>query len=284
MLKNALSLLFILFALPIWGQELYIKGDTNPYSCDQFDVLLSDNLSKSDSDILFFVHGRGRHPEKGLKYLPTFEKNFNLKIIMFDWDSWISEITRPEKNAKQASESLGQCLVKLQNFKLKNAKYFAKRNLYFMIHSMGNIVLQNYLQNYYSSHKLLANLFDAMIMNAPDIETKDHSQWLLKIDFSKSLYISYNHDDAVLIGSKAIDYKDLKFGRGTRLGAYIGDELSLKATYLDFSKISLGGHEHFLEDQEHKITKIFNNIFHDNSKFEVEFTHDKKQHNVLHFR
>lgn len=281
LLPFLLSLLFTSFC---YAQNLYVKGDTNPYSCDQFETLLNDTLSNTNTDIMFFVHGRGRHPEKGLNYMPTFEGNFNLKIVMFDWKSWINEISRPEDNAKDASESLGQCLKKLQDFKLKNIVSFKNRNLFFMIHSMGNIVLENYMEKFYRSNSLLPNLFNAMILNAPDIETDGHSKWLNRVDYAENKYLIYNHDDAVLIGSKAIDYKDLRFGRGTRLGAYIGSDLSMSTTYLDISKISLGGHEHFLEDKKHKITQIFNSIFHHKAKFNIDYKRDKKFLNLLHFK
>lgn len=284
-LKHLGLLAFLIIFIPVYsyGQDLYLRTQDTSYSCFELNQVMADVLKSADErNILFFIHGRGKHPQKGLAYLPQFEDNFNLRIVMFHWDSWINSISRPEESAKNSGEYLNYCLGQLNEFKNKNKEEFIKRKLFFMVHSMGNIAFRSFLQNYYDQN-FKANLFDAVVMNAPDLEAKNHHLWVDKINFSKKVFITFNGDDLILTGSRVIDYKDLKFFKGARLGANPKQFSSKIATYLDFSNITFGGHEYFLEAPKHPISHIFTDIFRSEEHFQVAHKRSGKHPNVIIF-
>lgn len=285
-LKHLGLLAFLIIFVPFYsyGQDLYLRTQDTSYSCFELNQVMADILKSADErNILFFIHGRGKHPQKGLAYLPQFEDNFNLRIVMFHWDSWINSISRPEESAKNSGEYLNYCLGQLNEFKNKNKEEFIKRKLFFMVHSMGNIAFRSFLQNYYDQ-SFKADLFDAVVMNAPDLEAKNHELWVDKINFSKKVFITFNGDDFTLTGSRVIDYKDLKFFKGPRLGANPKQYSSKITTYLDFSNLTFGGHEYFLEDRHHPISQIFQDIFTLRRDFRVSYKTSSKSSNVLIFQ
>lgn len=274
---------FLCFSHKAFSAELYLNGEQQAYNCTEMDLVMDQLLNASEArNILFFVHGRGQHPEKGIGYLKQFEDSYNLKIIMFHWDSWINAITRPEKNAAAAGEELKYCLDQFRNYKLRNLERLQNRKLFYMSHSMGNIVFKSFMENHYENN-FEPNLFDALILNAPDVEARHHNRWVDRIDFSKKIYINFNGDDFTLLGSKIIDYKDFRFFRGYRLGATPRKYISAKANYLDFSNVSFGGHEYFLEAPDHPISILFRDIFQDKKEFSIPYKHHKKHSNMLIF-
>ncbi|MFT6068931.1 MAG: hypothetical protein ACJAT2_002959 [Bacteriovoracaceae bacterium] len=246
------------------------------------EVMNSVIKDAGEKNILFYVHGRGQHPEKGIDYLPQFEKSYNLKIVMFHWDSWINTITRPERNAVAAGADLNNCLQNLEQYKKEKPEAFKNRKIFYMSHSMGNIVFKSFMENYYSRN-FPDDLFAGLILNAPDVESRHHNKWVDKINFSRNIYINFNGDDFTLLGSKAIDYKDFRFFRGYRLGATPRSYISKNATYLDLSSISLGGHEYFLEASDHPISQIFRDIFQERGKFNIPYKLNKKYSNIFIF-
>ena len=281
--------LFMLTALflsaPANSAELYLRGEDQSYGCEQVSEVMDTVLgSDPNKNILFFVHGRGHHPEKGIAYLPQFEDTYDLKIIMFHWDSWINTITRPEKNAVAAGENLSNCLSQFKKYKEQNPSAFAERKTFYMSHSMGNIVFQSFMENHYKDKSFPKDLFDTVILSAPDVPTRHHKDWVDRIDFSKKIFINFNKDDFTLIGSKLIDYKGLRFFRGHRLGATPLSKVSKHANYLDLSNLSFGGHEYFLNKEEHPTTSIFKDLFNDQDDFSIPYRRHRRRPNILIFR
>ncbi len=273
----------ILICLVLLGNtraDIFINNDENAYKCSDLNDILQEKLDLT-KDILFFVHGRGKHPEKGLAYIDTVEGNYDLNVIMFHWNSWINSISRPENNAIDSSRELQNCLNQINRYKEVSK---TDKKFFFFSHSMGNIVFKYFLKDLYEKSTFNNELFKSIILNAPDVESKKHNLWVDKIDFSKNIFITFNLDDSVLIGSKAIDYKDVRPFRGFRLGTRPYSGITKKANYLDFSKLTIGGHEYFRYDKSHNITKILNSIFKNNSFSKFPHNQHKKYKNVFIFK
>jgi hypothetical protein len=267
-----LLLIVITFSTIAKENRIYFSGDNKSYSCKSYLLKLKDTLVKNkNKPLVFYIHGRGKHPQKGISYLPLFENRYNINVMMFHWDSWINQITRPESNAVSAADDLQTCLKNFNEFKSNNTSLFKYRKVFLMAHSMGNIVLKSYLEKYQQGH-LSKGLFDKSILNAPDVPASNHYIWLENIfDFSNQAYVTYNNDDIVLLGSRLVDLKDRRLFRGNRLGAsrfnflLFGSDISDRVTYMDFTMISFGGHRYFLPgDNEDKdlITKVYDSLFH----------------------
>lgn len=274
----------------MFAADIYFRGNDKGVNCssEQFEMQLIDQLGDS-RPIVFFVHGRGKHPEKGLGYLPEFEDRYGIKVLMFDWPSWINQISRPEKKAVIAGRHLSNCISSFSNFKNKNRKIFEGRKVFLMVHSMGNVVLKSFAENYLKSRKF-EKIFYSTILNAPDVPAFKHSTWVDKLfSISKNIYITNNVEDLVLIGSKIVDYKDRKIFRGNRLGAskrnflIFGKSISKNAKYLDFSLITYGEHEYFLESSSSLVPKVYDSIFEGHEKFKLGHKIEGLNENIYSF-
>ncbi len=263
--------------------DIYTNSHIEGTSCEALQSILYEEYSKDVSTpVMFYIHGRGKHPEKGINYLPEMEERYGIDVIMFHWESWENMISRPEENAINASEQLKICFQELDAFKLKEPELSAKRPLIFMSHSMGNIVFYALIQRelFTSEHK---ELFESMTFNAPDVPLRNHKEWMEKINYSSQLYVTMNDDDSILVGSKFIDYKDIKLFGGRRLGRAYSlilpkSYLASNIQYLDFSKLSIGGHQHFLENlgsSNNKLKMIFTDIFYHEGEFEARHSQSK---------
>jgi len=273
------------------ASDLYFRGSSEGLNCSskQFDKVLIEQFS-DNRPIVFFVHGRGKHPEKGLGYIPEFEDRYKIKVMMFDWPSWINQISRPEDAAVKAGVKLSLCITKFSSFKNKYPEIFDNKKTFFVIHSMGNVVLKSFVENNYVTRNI-ENIFHSIILNAPDVPAFRHSRWIDKLfQISKNVYITNNVEDLVLIGSKVVDYKDRKIFRGNRLGAsknnflLFGKSISKKAKYLDFSLITYGEHEYFLESSSPLVPKIYDSIFEGLEDFKLDYRIKGPNKNIYTFK
>ena len=139
-----------------------------------------------------------------------------------------------------------------------------------LVHSMGNIVFKSMLEDHYQGD-FKWNLFSTITLNAADVPMKDHAEWVERIDFGKSTYITYNDDDIVLYGSEKLDLfnDDFEMLEGKRLGRNLGKyikrseiEKAENAIYLDFSRLTFGGHRHFLVKEKRKNHNLIDTFSH----------------------
>ena len=262
-----LKLFYVLCSLivlnPIYASELLILDQPGLFSCEDMQghlkLLLEQNPHKN---FVFYVHGRGKHPQKAFNYLPKFQSEYNVVTMMFTWDSWSNWYTRPAENALEEAPRLITCLEEFQKFKENNKTLFKNRLAHFILHSMGNIILKEILEQY-PVLQLDQLLFDSIILNAADVPSKNHNEWLQKLQLSKKVYVTLNGDDIVLAASRHIDFS----GQGTRrLGTRFEDPVlwdfnnSIKFYYLDFDRISFLGHRHFFTSEgsrEKYVTQIY---------------------------
>lgn len=257
--------------------SFHVSGGLTKYQIEDVPELLENMLEENpDKDIFFYVHGRSRTLEKELRRSKQIEENYNVKVLMLHWESWSSTITRPTDNAKNAGKELSMAISYLKNFKDKHAQIFEDKKLYVLFHSMGNLILKSYVENY-STHHLNENFFDALIMNAPDTPYKNHRDWLEKVHLSKNSYVIMNKNDFVLNASKLLDINfrhmfDDRLGLGIKFYFHHEKILSPNVLYFDLTKTSGGEHAHFVS-QRPEVKKIFNYIL--SSKSEYSFTEIK---------
>ncbi len=274
----------------ISANELFSPSIPELFSCENMQENLKELFEKNpEKNFVFHIHGRGKYPEKAINYLPKFEEKYDVITMMFIWDAWSSWYSRPVQNAIQSASRLVFCLEQFQKFKYENKMLVNNRSLHFIIHSMGNIILKEILENYELSH-LDTKLFDNIILNAADVPSKNHKAWLQKLRMSEKVYVTLNDNDAVLAASNLIDFSVL----GTRrLGSHFEDSVpfdfdsTLKFFYLDFDKLSFLGHRHFLvedDSKERAITKVYKHLFNNNlNDYPVKYKVSEKYPNLLIF-
>lgn len=256
---------FLLFCCVAWifnfnsyaKTELYTTNKIDgAWGIESFNELMNQLLEKND-DIIFFIHGRGKHPVKGVKLLPEIEQRYGAKVVMFHWKSWTNAVSRPVKAAKEAALDLQQVLYALQSYKKNNPAKMLRLHLSLLVHSMGNLVMEEFIQKYYTGD-LVDGLFDNILLNASDTGAEQHAEWANKINFKNQLFITLNKQDGILHGSILIDFKDGKYN-GPRLGRKIRSNggryftLSNNSIYVDISKQVGLKHRHYLlpDDAKH---------------------------------
>jgi len=252
---------FILSVSSFAQTGIYLSTGTR-YDVSDIESIMDDVLMHNTTRrINIFVHGRGKHPEKGLGVMSELENMYGVSSIMFHWPSWKSAVERPVGNAISSSEDLYVFLNALNNYISEHPFKTFGLKFSLLVHSMGNIVFKEMIQNHYSSGSFKYNLFDTLILNAADVPVRDHQSWVDKIDFSKENFITYNDNDIVLFGSEQLDRfsDDFEEYEGTRLGKNVdkavkksNEERSNNAKYLNISKLTFTGHRHFITDLKKK--------------------------------
>ncbi|OFZ21861.1 MAG: hypothetical protein A2202_00345 [Bdellovibrionales bacterium RIFOXYA1_FULL_36_14] len=289
-----LKLFFVLCSIillnQIYANELLILDQPGLFSCEDMQGHLKQLLEQNpNKNFVFYVHGRGKHPQKAFSYLPEFQSEYNVVTMMFAWDSWSNWYTRPTENALAVAPRLITCLGEFQKFKEQNKTLLKNRLTHFILHSMGNIILKEILENY-PVLQLDQKLFDSIILNAADVPSKNHNYWLQKLQLSKKVYVTLNGDDIVLAASRHIDFS----GQGSRrLGTRFEDpvlwdfDASIKFYYLDFDKLSFLGHRHFFTgdgSREKYVTQIYRYLLtHTAGDFPVKYKASSQYPNHLIF-
>lgn len=247
----------------------YISKDLTRHDSSEIKDLLEDMLVESpDKNIVFYIHGRSETLKKEWKNINRMEKVYNVRVLMLHWESWNWMLDRPVENTFEAAENLKLALEKINHFKNENLASFKNKKLLMLFHSMGNIVLQNYLVN--SNEIVNPNLFDSIILNGADTPFSGHRKWLSSLKLSQDIYIVMNNNDNVLLASLAHDYVelDLNTKNDDRLGLGLGldnflfmnSRLSANSLYFDLSKIVGGDHRHYLSSNP-DVVELFRFMF-----------------------
>lgn len=234
---------------------LYLS-DQSKFTYDEVDKAL-DTVYSDQRPVLFFIHGRGNEPKKSLDKgtfvdggaVRNLEAQFNVRVLMFNWESKALFYNRsvPLSKMKASADSLSIVLEKM-------SKYFSVRtNLkrpVLLAHSMGSIVLENYVTHYGWLKNFDSNLFSNILITSPDADNVNHWDWLDEIGIKESVYLTINKNDDVLEKST-----DSRYGDALALGLDPLMPLSGNINYLDVTKLVGGVHEIF--NKEKMKTQVF---------------------------
>lgn len=254
------TLFFCLLTTGAWAEvKLFISNSFEPYPPEASQSLI-ERLHQEDPEknILIYVHGRGRDVRDEWESLEELEREYGVRVLMFDWPSWTSLLSRPVKNAENSSVELFKVFNAIKEFKERKPE----KSFSLLCHSMGNVVFSHFMKQYYISGYLSQNnkpLFENYIANAPDVAMRGHSEWLKKIDFAKRRYILMNNRDIVLLLSYLLDIKErnpyyYKLGLGFQ-NLPLSDRKKISmmdpdSTYIDFSYSLKNQHRYFQEEKE----------------------------------
>jgi hypothetical protein len=208
-------------------------------------VAINDINSSDDHDnLILFIHGRGKHPEKAFKksLIADLESNYSAKVIMFHWGpSWAGPTGFPDDNAKASAKDLERILIELGEYQRRNSHLVENIKFTLLTHSMGSIVLEPILK---SENLSIGKIFDTVVISSSASAGKGHSEWVNHIDFSDSVYVTVNLDDP-LLGLAGTKMGGRRLGKG--LSNRKGDNFTLanNAKYIDVTEASLG-HRYYL--------------------------------------
>lgn len=209
-------------------------------------TLKNDIESGKADNFIFYVHGRGREPNKSLRdIIPNLEKEYIAAVLMFHWfPSYKGPLGYPKEEAEAAAPDLGKALEYFQAYKDSNRDEFKNVRTTMLVHSMGNIVFEKFMESY-TPRTLNKGLFDTIVLNAADTDANGHDKWVSKIDFVSHIYITLNEGDNVLSASaKSQGEKRL----GQKMTTITGRRMQLagNANYVDFSETGVN-HRYFLK-------------------------------------
>lgn len=259
MKKMTLFLCILLFSKVTFAEiGLYTSDSLTPYTVSDMSEILERFVSENpDKNILFYVHGRNQHVEKEWKKLRTIESTYNVKAVMLHWDAWSSLLSRATENAEIAAGALGDAFREIRDFKDHHRDYFENHKISLLCHSMGNLVLKNFVEYYYDEYqyKPESPLFENYMGVSADVPLKDHREWLAKFNLAKNKNIVMNNRDIVLLLSYTLDLKErdpshYKLGLG--LDNFPGKKDQIKSklvhdvTYIDLSGVLESQHGYFL--------------------------------------
>lgn len=227
-------------SLVVSNGDTYIFDENN---FEEFSSFMKKNLN--GKKVVLYITGRGTEPFRtNWIVAPYLEKHYDVQLFTFRWPSQGWLVGYPLKNAQEARKPLKICLEKFQRYTKQNN---IRSSLF--VHSMGNIVLQNFLQEY--DNFLHENLFENIILNAADSDFQGHEKWVHKIDFAKRIYVTFNNCDRVLRVSQIFKNQGKE-----RLGQ-LGYVANSPATYIDFSQSAASfNHEYFRRYPPHESLKI----------------------------
>lgn len=258
-MKNLIFLFILLYSQISFAEiALYTAESNEPRLVSEMGEILEKFTEEDpEKNILFYVHGRGQHLKKDLDRLPILESTYNVKVVMFHWDSWTSLLSRPTANAEIASGPLGEAFKGIRDFKESRSYFFMNHSISLLCHSMGNLVLKNFTENYLNDEKynLDVPLFENYIGTGADIPLKEHQDWLSKFNLAKNKNIVMNNRDLVLLFSYFLDLKEKNpffYRLGLGFDNYPGkkdqikDKLVKDVTYIDLSGVLNSDHGYFL--------------------------------------
>ncbi len=224
---------------------------------ERFDEKITAFLRKHatpKSNAVLYIPGRGHEPIKSRRLIiPYMQKAYEVDVWMLQWPSSPGPLFLgyPSQEAVTASGKIERVFKHFAN-----RCHHAQVQCSLFVHSMGNIVLKNFVGTA-SAAFLKERLFENIILNAGDADLKDHCDWVDKILFAQRIYITHNQYDVVLGFSKY-----LYNGAKDRMGQYLPIEPCSQANYIDFSKETgwSFGHEYF-HTNARKNGKIFDFYF-----------------------
>lgn len=275
-------------AVGLYTSDVFALRPLNKVS----DILNSFNDESPDKNIVIYIHGRGRHIDEEWQMISKFEKNHNVRVMMFHWPSWSSLLTRPVGNAKASADELAQVIRDIKLYKDDHPEMFEHKKISLLTHSMGHIVFREFVEKYYE-HDLNdvygRPLFNNYVSAAGDIGLTDHKAWLSSVDFVGRKYVMMNNRDLMLIMSYLLDLKaKLPFFYKLGLGF---DKIPAKkrekyidntSTYIDLSRSLQTDHRYF-ESNKPLMLKIFTPMVNGESfsPDKIEGVKVKKEENVF---
>jgi hypothetical protein len=195
---------------------------------------------------IFFIPGYSSTAKSGLQKAKELEEEYQANVMLYSWpaDPSASNIEAIRYREAQAAArvsaiQLDQTLEGLnQHFShlLRQANQPARVRFCMLIHSLGNYLFESYARDPIYSGE--TNIFDSIVLHQPDISQTRLHEWINKIIFKDSLYLTYNTYDSVLRYSMLIN--------DVRAGIAGGNDPSKSVKFIDFTHGRNIGANHFM--------------------------------------
>lgn len=205
------------------------------------------NLSKN---WVVFIHGFNQSFKKNLGKCKEIE-DYGVNVIALSWPSnpgpnggfVISAAKKKRREYRNARANARLSVTAVDRFIERIVRYVHKSveddcpiSLSLLVHSLGNYLFQQTVEGHVFTNDL--SIFDNIILNAADVDARDHAAWLDLLDDAKRVYVTINEMDSVLKISTLVN--------GRRLGNTAYQLDADLPVYMDFTFGDDVGIEHRL--------------------------------------
>ncbi len=197
-----------------------------------------DELLKSPApykDWAVWVHGDGQAFLPSMKEALEIQYLHQVNFIVFSWPTKapdkgpIANFRNSKRNALLTAPYLEEMCHILEDYTNQENNKIKGEHLSIFFHSLGNYMLEKIVEEGYLED-IEKGLFDNLVINEAAAESKNHDQWVEKLDIQKRLYIDFNSGDKNLILLRIL----------TNLGLQLGERpvapLAGNAIYVDFTE------------------------------------------------
>lgn len=208
-----------------------------------------DALFASRQPVVLYVHGRGREPRKSAQdnILGALEKQYGVKVVMFNWDAHAFLFSRPVDRAHASAPALRDLIGRLGKYRELHPDT-ATVPVSLLVHSMGSIVLKPALEGL-SLTNANGPIFDNILITESDEDAQGHSLWVEQLKSRRTILLTFNKNDSTLGHSN--------HGPGkTPLGKGPVSPLANNAFYLDTTNLVGKAHRLFDKGRQHSIVAV----------------------------
>ena len=196
---------------------------------------------------IFFVPGYNSTASSGLQRAKQLEEEYQANVMLFSWPADPpATIINPIRAYKQAQAAarvtaiqLDQTIEGLKELftdPLRQENQPIGFRFCLLMHSLGNYVFESYIRNPVYGGE--TNIFDTIILHQPDVNHPELHEWVNKIAFKDSIYLTFNTFDTVLKFSMTIN--------SVRAGIAGGDDPSKMVKFIDFTHGKNIAAKHFM--------------------------------------
>lgn len=200
--------------------------------------------------LLFYIHGRGDEPKKSVdkKILVRLEKEYGIKVLMFNWDSKGFVLSRPVERALESAPYLNEVVEKIVEFRKQHPESQIIP-ISLLVHSMGSIVLRKSLEADLNLSFNDEPIFTNILITGSDEDAQEHDKWIQKLKAKGTIILTFNENDGTLRWS----FHSL--GK-TPLGKGPVPPLASNIYYLDVTGLVGTTHRLFLKNLQHNQVSI----------------------------
>jgi hypothetical protein len=196
---------------------------------------------------IFFIPGYSSTPSTGLEHAKQLEKEYQANVMLFSWPADPQAITSdPIRAYRQAQASARVSAIHLDHTleaiaqlfadPLRNASARVGFRFCLLMHSLGNYLFESFVRAPIYSDE--TKIFDTIVLHQPDISENREQDWIGRVRFRDSLYLTYNKYDSVLRFSMLIN--------DVRAGIAGGADPDGLVKFIDFTHGRMIAASHFM--------------------------------------
>lgn len=200
---------------------------------------------KSNKDVVFYIEGMGKTFTTNLYRGAGLTVQYDVNTILFDYPSadpaygLLHNFRFARKNSSAVYKQYAIWLRTIQKSKKDHMPWIhTGNNTTLFHHSMGNRMLEKAITSG-SLSDMHDPLVHTLVLNASCVRSKNHNQWISKINFADEVIVTYNKQDRQLKGAGIYTFCH-------QLGCSPYLPIASNVKYLDLNKIAGKQHNLFL--------------------------------------